>query len=231
MTYFLTSCIVIPGTIILNPENGLIENLKRHLKKEYMNCLFISSSATDYSKNDTFGGFEKQTFEDAGFSFGEYNILDRRTAHKAEEWLKNADLVIFAGGHVPTQNAFYAEINLKELMANFDGVAVGISAGTMNASEEVYAIPEEQGEAISRTYKRFISGLGITEKMIIPHYNMQKDGVLDGLRLFEDIAYPDSMGREFYVLPDGSYIYGHDNTEELCGEIYLLCNGKMNRIN
>lgn len=230
MTYFLTSCTVIPGTITMNPANGFIEKLKNQLPQRPLNVLFISSSADDFEKNDKFSGFEKITFEDAGFTFATYNILDGRTASKTEEWLSCADLVILAGGHVPTQNAFFSEIRLKELIGRFGGVVVGISAGTMNAAETVYAIPEAEGEAVSKEYKKFIPGLGITKIMVIPHYNTIKDDVLDGMRLFEDIAYPDSRGQEFYVLTDGSYIYGHDGIEELCGEAYLLRDGKMQSV-
>ena len=45
--------------------------------------------------------------------------------------------------------------------------------------------------------------------------------------LFEDITYPDSMGREFFALVDGSYVLIHDGEEELCGEAYLIKDGTV----
>ena len=55
-------------------------------------------------------------------------------------------------------------------------------------------------------FVRFTQGLGLTDKNILPHYNQVRDNILDGMRLFEDITYPDSRGHSFYVLMDGSYI-------------------------
>lgn len=51
--------------------------------------------------------------------------------------------------------------------------------------------------------------------------------MVDGLRLFEDITYPDSMGNCFYALPDGSYIYQDEYQQLLCGEGYRICDGRM----
>lgn len=105
-------------------------------------------------------------------------------------------MLILAGGHVPTQNKFFERIRLKEHINNFDGILIGISAGTMNCAEVVYAQPELEGESIDKKYERFLSGLGITNFMILPHYQDIKDDILDGQHLFEDITYPDSYGRE-----------------------------------
>ncbi len=53
-----------------------------------------------------------------------------------------------------------------------------------------------EGESIDKEYERFLSGLGITKLMILPHYQDIKNDILDDRRLFEDITYPDSYGRE-----------------------------------
>ena len=54
--------------------------------------------------------------------------------------------------------------------------------------------------------------------------------MLDGLRVMEDIANPDSQGRRFYLLVDGSYLYIEDGREEVFGEAYLLADGKLSQI-
>ena len=66
--------------------------------------------------------------------------------------------------------------------------------------------------------------------MVLPHYQMIKDDVLDGLRVFEDIAYPDSIGREFYALCDGSYILSENGKETVYGEAYLIKDGQLGKI-
>ena len=54
--------------------------------------------------------------------------------------------------------------------------------------------------------------------------------VLDGLRLFEEITYADSMGRTFYAIPDGSYLFIEGGCEELRGEACRIRDGRMERI-
>ena len=100
----------------------------------------------------------------------------------------------------------------------------------MNSANVVYAQPEEPGEAVDPDYQKFLPGLGLTKHMTIPHYNQDKDSTLDGLRLYEDITCPDSMGRQFYVLVDGSYLLGRDGREELRGEAYLIEDGSIRQI-
>ena len=73
-------------------------------------------------------------------------------------------------------------------------------------------------------------GLGITSLMILPHYQNTKDEVLDGKRLYEDITYPDSYGRKFYALVDGSYLLIENNTATLFGEAYLIKDGNINQV-
>lgn len=101
----------------------------------------------------------------------------------------------------------------------------------MNAAELVYAQPEEAGEAISKDYQRFLAGLGITQVQLIPHYQETKHHILDGLRVFEDITYPDSNGRCFYAICDGSFLYGNGTVETIYGEAYRIKNGALSQIN
>ena len=96
-------------------------------------------------------------------------------------------------------------------------------------AKEVYAQPEEPGES-APSYRRFIPGLGLTNIQICPHYQKVRDYMVDGLRLFEDITYPDSMGRCFYALPDGSFIYQDEYQLLLCGEGYGIHNGQIHRL-
>ena len=44
--------------------------------------------------------------------------------------------------------------------------------------------------------------------------------ILDGQRVYEDIAFSDSYGRIFSAIPDGSYLFIKNGKEELRGEAY-----------
>ena len=228
MRYFLTSSPCVVGASIFNEENNFVQELRQALPQR-LSGLFVCSSPDDPERTDRFSQDMKDCFEEAGFVFDSYRVLDRRTEQQAAALIQQADLIILAGGHVPTQNRFFAELGLRALLQNWYGVLMGISAGTMNSAEVVYAHPELEGET-APDYRKFLSGLGLTKTMVLPHYQMIKDDVLDGLRVFEDIAYPDSMGRRFYALVDGSYIFGNGTAEELRGEAYLIEDGVLTQI-
>lgn len=115
-------------------------------------------------------------------------------------------------------------------MKAFRGIVIGISAGTMNCADTVYAQPELPGESANPQYRRFLPGLGLTELMLLPHYQDIKDDMLDGKRLFEDITYPDSYGREFYALEDGSYVLVEDGTTTLFGAAYRIKDGTIRQV-
>lgn len=229
MIAFLTSSHNIEGRPDLNPANGFAAEL---LKAVPQPCrgLAVCSDPDDCERTDFFCHSVREGFEVSGVVFSDYQILDRRNQEKTVELIQSADLIILMGGHVPTQNRFFTEISLRELLADYDGVIVGISAGSMNSADVVYAQPELEGEAVSPDYQRFLPGLNLTKRMLLPHYQKVKDDLLDGLRLFEDITFSDSIGRKFYVLPDGSYLYIHNGREELRGEAWLVENGAIRKI-
>lgn len=229
MKCFLTSSPVIPDTNTLNPANGFTDKLKACIPHD-VHALFICSDPDSHERTVQFAEAVKQSFETAGFSFARFDVLDGQNREKAAALTAGAGLIILAGGHVPTQNRFFAQIHLKELLAAFEGTLIGISAGSMNSAQIVYAQPELEGEAADPSYQKYLPGLGLTSKMLLPHYQFVKDCVLDGLRVMEEITCPDSYGKHFYAIPDGSYLYLDEKTETLCGEAYLIADGKLSQI-
>lgn len=191
--------------------------------------MIISADADDVEINDSIMNIFTASFPMSRLSISQMYVLDNRN-EKLVNQIADYDVLILAGGHVPTQNKFFRRIRLKEHISDFDGIVIGISAGTMNSAEVVYAQPEFEGESINNEYERFLSGLGITKLMILPHYQDIKDDILDGKRLFEDITYPDSYGREFYALEDGSYFIVEDKATTLFGAAYLIKDGDIKQI-
>lgn len=218
-----------PDYMGLNPENGLVENLKRDWR-DNSRCLVISASPDAYMENNEMCFFFEKKLKETGLSVSAVDLCDRRNAEETVGKLKDYDMLILGGGHVPTQNAFFHRIGLISAIQEFDGIVMGISAGTMNCAENVYAQPEIAGESTSRTYQRFLEGLGLTQYNVLPHYQAVKDDMLDGRRLMEDITYPDSMGRKFYALPDGSYILERGGEAWIYGEAYLISDGAIQKI-
>ena len=229
MICFLTSRPDDPDTGALNPANRFTEELRRCFP-DSCHAVFVCSDPdatikTDYYANALYGAFER-----TGFHFDDFCVLDGRNAERAAQVIKASDIIILAGGHVPTQNRFFRAIALRKLLKDYRGVVIGISAGSMNGADVVYAQPEIEGESIDPLYQRFLTGLNLTKRMLLPHYQDNKDDLLDGRRIYEDIAYPDSIGRAFYLIPDGTYLYIANGKEELRGEAYLLQEGRLTKI-
>ncbi len=233
MTLFLTSSPcddnVPAGTdlpCIFFERNGFVANLRRFVRPGGR-FLAIAAWKDDHARNDEMAETFAGCFDYHGMGFSRTDVLDSRNPSDAAELVAHADVILLAGGHVPTQNAFFRELGLRDMLKGFDGLIMGVSAGSMNAADVVYAQPEEAGEAVDPGYQRFIPGLGLTDFNILPHYHMVKDNLIDGLRLFEDVTCPDSMGHAFYVLADGSYILQGAGECALHGESWLLKDGVM----
>jgi dipeptidase E len=230
MIVFLSSspCVINAPRAILNPENGFLENLRSSLPA-HPRALFICSDRDSYGLTDNFGRDFAAAFREANLEFSGYDVLDGRNAGRAQELIWRSDLIILMGGHVPTQNRFFQEIRLDKLIANFQGVVLGISAGSMNAAKRVYSQPEAPGESAPE-FRRFLPGLGLTKLNILPHYQQAKHYTLDGMRLYEDVTFADSMGECFYSLVDGSYLLIEDGMTMLYGEAYRIQDGVMEQI-
>ena len=230
MVVFVTGSPFIDGAerALLNPENQLLDRLYAVLPQN-PRVLFVASNPDDHAGTCRFGADVFCAFAEAGITFSRYTVLDGTNAVSAKKLVHSSDFIIFAGGHVPTQNAFLNAIRMRELLKDFHGVIMGISAGSMNLANPVYVQPEEEGES-SPDFQRFAPGLGVTRYQILPHYQKVKDNILDGKRLYEDITFADSMGHCFIVLPDGSYIYQDHEEQTLLGKAYRLKNGILELI-
>ena len=236
MKLFLTSSPCSPykqkdGSVIwgYSRDNGFLDSLAEGWEPG-CSCLMISSDPGDFAHNDKmreeFLGF----FRISGIPVSDLIICDHRNQGQLERYLGESRILILAGGHVPTQNAFFREIGLRRLIREFRGTVMGISAGTMNCAEVVYAQPELPGESCDPGYRRFLEGLGLTDLQILPHYQEVKDNLLDGRRLIEDITCEDSYGRTLYALVDGSYVLCDGRRQILFGEAWRIRDGVITKI-
>ena len=226
MKLFITSSPFAEGSPNFSNANCFVDRLRAALP-EYPSVTVIASSPERHDLTCQFGADDFIALANAGIYPSRWNILDDVNAEDAAELVFSSDLLILSGGHVPTQAAFFREIALDVLLQDYPGVVIGISAGSMNMAQTVYAQPEEPGEGIDPDYVRFFPGLDLTEVNVLPHYQKVKNDTVDGLRLFEDITYPDSRGNTFFALPDGSYFFQNEEMLLLFGEGYVLRDGVL----
>ena len=229
MICFLTSRMDDPCTGELNTANRFAGELRTRFPHP-CRALDICSDPDGWDRTDYYASLTREMFENAGFAFEQFRTLDSRNEDQAAKLVRESNLLILSGGHVPTQNRFFRKIRLRCLLKDYGGVVIGISAGSMNSADVVYAQPEEAGEAVDPAYQRFLTGLNLTKTNLLPHYQENKDDILDGMRIYQDIACPDSMGRTFYAIPDGSYLFISDSGEELRGEAWMVKDGSLSQV-
>lgn len=231
LTSALGGSIKVNGTrvpSVLIQYNGLLERLKSIWIQD-ARVLIICANPDNHEKNDGVYACLKEALPMSGLSISSMDQCDDRNPNIIDN-LENIDVLILAGGHVPTQNRFMKQLRLKERLSDYKGIVVAWSAGSMNCADVVYAGPELEGEAVDPLYERWITGLGITNINIFPHFQSLRDDYLDGLRLIEDITFDDSVDHEIIALNDGSYIMLENGQATLYGEAYRIKDRQLTQI-
>jgi len=234
MTLFLTGSPTRYGEDHFTRDNGFLDRVQEALTQvtggKPPRVLLVSAAPDDRGFTDSVLRDMSDCIHRSGIETESIVMLDRRNAGQVAQLVIGSHWIILCGGHVPTQNRFLHEIALRELLKGYDGVVMGCSAGSMNCADRVYSHPELPGEAKDPSYQRWLQGLGLTDIQLIPHFEQVRYAEVDGLRLFEDIAFPDSWGHRFYSFRDGGYIQVKDGRSVLYGEAYEITRGAMRRI-
>ena len=232
MILFLTSspCIYKLSPATLTESNSFASRIRSKLPPK-PKTLFVASSPEDHNMADFYAGDMAGAFLRAGIDVSDWKLLDGLNADRALELLAWSDFIILMGGHVPTQNEFFNRIGLKRLLTGYPGVVMGISAGTMNAAETVYAQPEADGES-KPSFRRFYPGLGLTEINICPHYQevLERSMTVDGHPIYPDLTAADSMGHTFHIFPDGTYLYQDEKETAIYGECWQMKGGIQTKL-
>ena len=215
---------------IIDNDNGFLDNLRKCMKRR--KCMVVISGNPKKKRYGDPNEITRQSFAMSGIPFDEYIYVNDSNKEHIAEYIKKADCINLFGGHLPTANAFINELNLKELLKDYNGVIIGASGGAMNMAENVYCIPEVEGEHNDKSFNRILNGLALTNINVIPHYKLfEKKIFTDGIKMLEDILLPDSYQTPMIALPDRSYIIQCDDKIKIFGEAYLLKEGKISQIN
>lgn len=212
----------------IGEQNKLLINLKTDWTQN-AKCLFVSGSPENAEKSSIMKEVYYASFTMSGLSVNRIDTWDISNQNEIND-IRGYDVILLAGGHVPSQNNFMKIIRLKEKLVGFEGIILGVSAGSMNAANIVYALPEYDGESISPNDERFPEGLGLTEIKIIPHYCEILSSFVDGKNAIEDIAISDSFGKKFYGIQNGSYIRIKDGKQTLYGEAFIIQDGTIRQV-
>lgn len=214
-------------------SNCFIDNLRKEVG-DIKKLTIIASDPDNYYRLDSQANCVIRGLQLDGFSVEEVNIIDHRFNGDMTNAILSSDVVFLCGGHVPTQNKYFKEIKLQDILEEYNGVVVGMSAGSMNCSKLVYAQPESEEEYLDKNYQKYIEGLGLTNLVIMPHMNRAKTDELCGDTTY-NMCLRDSYDCPHYGIEDGGYILIKDGIATsygktvwfIRGKEYVLCEDKQ----
>lgn len=197
-----------------SPE--IVKMLKSQIKGR-QSIVCIASDFNSYKMTDYFWSIFYDMFCNAGLEFENSIVIDSRmTPEMAKEYIKNADVVWISGGDTPTEYKYIKEYGLDEVLEEYDGLVIGMSAGTLNLAQTVIC-PICNGHDEQVIY----DGLGLVDITVISHYDM-KEVPQEIIEL--------SMKHEIYLMEDGSHILCNENGNCYYGNIICVNKGETRTV-
>lgn len=209
----------------IDNTNGIVDQIKQLM--DFNNgILYIASSPDDSEKVDSYASLIFSSLKLSGITFSEYFVLDNRTKNNASEYVKKSNVIFLSGGDTYIENEFFKQIQLKELLHDFDGIVIGQSAGSINMAESVYNSPEE-GDLSEPIY---FEGLGLSNINIEPHFILDTTE-FDEMQMYQrNHQLEESKRRPIYAMCDGSHILETDESIMIYGKSFLIKDGIITQI-
>lgn len=211
---------VLSGT---KKEDSLFTKEQETMIKEDLkgatNLVAIGACKT-FEENDLyFYGNDTAVGTISSFKFSDlknFNLLDKRISkEKGAELLKNADIIYLQGGDPFIQLEYLRNNNYDKIIRNFNGIILGLSAGSMNLSKtSFYSKDEDYPES------KFYKGLGLINLTIDPHFDINDESRIEEAKKY-------SIINQIIGLPDYSAIIIKGNEIINFGPNYRFENGDM----
>ncbi len=207
-------------------SNQFLEQFKKELPND-SNILLIPADPNNFEKNEETLEIMKESFYMSKINYKKLVMLNQINRKKLLSAIQYFDVIILCGGHLPTQNRWFHDINLKEILKAYPNVLIGESAGSMNCAGKVYSCPELEEEIQNPTFKKWLNGLSITNINIFPHYRKFLNTPIGKTNLIFDVVLKDSINHPIYALSDGAYIKIEEKQITIYGECFKIWNGSI----
>ena len=214
----------------LPDDNGILTEIKKYVKT-CSRVVYVVNDPNDTEHNDVSAPPVFEGLRLSGLDFSQKIILDSRNAANAEEEILGADLIILAGGKILCQRDFFRSIKLAGILKRYNGLVIGISAGSMNLCKTVANFPEEISDLGGPLWT---DGLGFYDGIIIPHFDGAAKSYqipCDEIDVVGDYILPMSKGKKFIGIPNLSYILIDGAATSMHGVMYSISDGNVERIN
>jgi len=194
-------------------EKGFYQSAKKYLQKDIKNnsnIVFISSSFNDIEKNDVYYKNMLRIFNDINISFDNTYLIDSRVSkNNAINYINNSDVIYLMGGNPFKEMESIKKYNLINVLREFNGIIIGVSAGSINMNKNICYI--NNGNYIE------YEGIGLTNYNIAPHFDFNR---IDYIKEIFKV----SKKYKTIALPNESFIRIENGVEEIIGDHYIIEN-------
>ena len=217
------------STIILlsggNKLTGFISKEQETILGKYfinMKNLVSIGAKREYEKNDIyFYGNEDMKSVMKTFVFcniEKFDLIDARTSKDdGRKLLENADVIYLQGGDPFIQLKYIVENDYVNILSNFKGIIIGVSAGSMNLGTTCfYSKDNDYPNTV------FYKGLGLINLTIDPHFDINDKSKIIEIK-------KGSINHDIIGLPDYSMIVIDKNNIIEYGINYKYSNGVLQK--
>ena len=209
-TYILTS-------MFPNGFQQVAEVFRAKINKRFKFVFIASEFDKLHEKTDKYFAFFMNMFNEIDIYFEEACIVDgRMNIEEAQQKVAEADVIWLSGGDTIAQIGYLNKYGLVEIINAFEGVIIGMSAGSINMAKTSICTLS-CGHQKQEIYK----GLGCVDISVEPHFF--RNNVSDELITL-------SKKPTLYGLCDDGIIVSSEGTVSFYGEVYKLCNGLIEKL-
>lgn len=202
----------------IDKEKGFYKSVIDYLKKDIKNnsvISFISCYFDNYEKNDLYHNNMIKNFSNIGINFKETYLIDGRLdKEKTRKIINKSDVIYIIGGNPYIEMENIKSYNLIDTLREFNGIVIGVSAGSMNMCNNVCYIDEENN---IKEYE----GIGLIDINIAPHLDFNNIDYLKEIFRVSKI-------RKTIALPNESFIRIANKNIQIIGEHYIVENETIN---
>ena len=140
-------------------------------------------------------------FGEIGVLFSGFQIVDHTVSPtQAEKYIRDAQVIWLSGGDTLRQIASFQEYHLRELLMGFDGIVIGMSAGSINMADRVVLARNIYDRS---PQLEIYQGLGLVEINIEPHLDPVNAEHLDDILEASVHAPIYGLFDDSFILDDG----------------------------
>ena len=209
-TYILTS-------MFPNGLQHVSEVFRSQIDKRDKFVFVASEFEKLHEKTDKYFEFFLNMFKEIGICFEESCVVDGRMSMiEAQQKVSEADVIWLSGGDTFAQIAYLQKYGLKKVINEFDGVIIGMSAGSINMAKTSICTL-----SCGHQKQEIYSGLGCVDISVEPHFI--RNSVSNELIEI-------SQKHTLYGLCDDGVIVCSGNTVKCYGEVHKLYNGIIEKL-